>query len=130
MTTNDDNRMADGVPAMDVSGLAWENAERTQLSAAIDGERWSGITAEHRFWEFAVTAILDGATVRDWVPPPEPTPEERRREAYERECDPLLVAALGYRLEAAAGQAGAREKADAMEADYLAKKAEIRNANP
>ena len=114
----------------DISEIAWENPEGTSLSAVIDRERWSGITAGHRFWLDVMAAIENGAAVLEWTPPPEPTPADKRREAYERECDPLLVAALGYRLEANAGQAGAREKADAMEADYLAKKAEIRKANP
>ena len=113
-----------------ISGMVWDNAEETSMSATIGGERWSGITADSRFWEWVHAAVEGGAEVVPFPTPPEPSPAEKRRKAYERECDPLLVAALGYRLEADAGQAGAREKADAMEADYLAKKAEIRNAHP
>lgn len=51
----------------------------------------------------------------------EPIPaSEQRRMAYEVECDPLLIASLGYEAE------GNTEAAEACKAQYLAKKAEIR----
>lgn len=58
-------------------------------------------------------------------PAPEPIPaSEERRKAYEVECDPLLIASLGYTME------GNDDAAAACRAQYLAKKAEIRERIP
>lgn len=56
---------------------------------------------------------------------PEPIPaSELRRRAYIEECDPLLIASLGYEAEGNTGAAAScREQ-------YLAKKAEIRERIP
>lgn len=55
----------------------------------------------------------------------EPIPAtEQRRMAYEAECDPLLIASLGYEAE------GNEEAAAACRAQYLTKKAEIRERIP
>lgn len=59
------------------------------------------------------------------APEPEPIPaSELRRQAYEAECDPLLIASLGYTME------GDDDAAAACRRAYLSKKAEIRERIP
>lgn len=59
------------------------------------------------------------------APAPEPIPaSEQRRQAYEAECDPLLIASIGYTME------GDDDAAAACRAQYLAKKREIRERIP
>lgn len=73
-------------------------------------------------------AVLRSHGYEPYEPPkaePEPIPaEEQRRQAYVVECDPLLIASLGYEAE------GNEEAAAACRAQYLAKKSEIRERIP
>lgn len=70
--------------------------------------------------------ILKAHGYEPYTPPtlePEPA-SEQRRQAYVAECDPLLIASLGYEAE------GNEEAAQACRAQYLQKKSEIRERIP
>ena len=73
--------------------------------------------------------VKDGAIVRTWKqePIPQKTDEEisqMRQQAYEAECDQLLIASLGYEAE------GDTEKAESARKAYLKAKAEVRARLP
>lgn len=74
-------------------------------------------------------AVEDGQIIHKWeqVEKPIPTQEEisaLRQSAYERECDPYLVAYQGYLVE------GDTEKAESARKAYLRAKAEVRKRLP
>jgi len=121
-----------------IENIVWDNAAQTSVSAVIGGKPWVGITPGHDFWKLVTAAIEAGAEAASWVPPPEPTPAEKRRQAYVREADGYRDSALSYMLEAKAAEAdgdgaeaeAALERMGAMLFSYIAKKREIRARYP
>lgn len=102
--------------------MAWINK--------TNGKRYSfgGLKTEKGVIFNPTAEVLRANGYEPYTPPAveaEPIPaEEHRRKAYVAECDPLLIASLGYAAEG--NEAAAAE----CRAQYLAKKAEIRTRIP